>query len=92
MDEPEPPYVDTGVQEVFATDVAGFFLLAGNVHLTFATRRVSHVTSPGPVARVVTSRLVLPVIGAQGLAAGLYDFLKKHGLDPVPTPPRDEMQ
>ena len=71
---------------VFATEPAGVYLHAGNVHITFAAERVDHSTTPGPVNRVVIARLVMPVSGAQGLAAGLYDFLKKHGLDPVPKP------
>jgi hypothetical protein len=41
--------------------------------------------------RVIVSRLVMPLTGAQGLAAGLYDFLKKQNLDPMP-PPTDPLQ
>ena len=85
VDDPHAP-------EVFATEVVGFLVNSGNVHITFATPRVDHVTSPGPINRVVNARLVMPVQGAQALAAGLYDFLKTHGLDPVPAPPKGQVQ
>jgi len=85
IDNPQAP-------EVFATGVSGFWINGGNIHITFEAARVNHVTSPGPLNRVVIGRLVLPISGAQGLAAGLYDFLKSRGLDPVPTPPKDQMQ
>jgi len=42
--------------------------------------------APGAPRRVVVARLVMPAVGAQGLAAGLYDFLKKGGFDPMPAP------
>jgi hypothetical protein len=35
---------------------------------------------------VIVGRLVMPVTGAQGLAVGLYDYLKKQNLDPMPPP------
>ena len=85
IDDPKAP-------ETFAAEVLGFFIHAGNIHITFATPRVNHEKSPGPINRVVIHRLVMPVPGAQGLAAGLYDFLKSHGYDPVPVPPKDQMQ
>ena len=68
LDNPHAP-------AVFADAAAGFFITAGNVHITLESARVNHVTTPGPVNRVVIARLVMPISGAQGLAAGLYDFL-----------------
>jgi hypothetical protein len=88
-----PPLIDAAfAPEIFATEVVGFWLLNGNVHLTLATGRSDYSVGPGKINRVVIGRLILPVSGAQGLAAGLYDFLKKHGFDPVPTPPKEQMQ
>ncbi len=85
VDNPHAP-------EVFAAEAVGFFVHAGCVHITFASPRIDHATNPGPVNRVVNARLVMPVSGAQGLAAGLYDFLKNQGLDPVPTPGKEQLQ
>lgn len=86
MSQP-PDFVDNQhAPEVFATAASGFFLLAGNVHITFEAIRIDHSSSPGPAHRVVIGRLVLPITGAQGLAAGLYDFLKTHGLALGPDP------
>ena len=85
IDNPHAP-------EVFAAEAVGFLVNAGNIHITFATPRVNHATSPGPVNRVVMARLVMPIQGAQGLAAGLYDFLKNQRLDPVPVPDKNQMQ
>ena len=76
IDNPHAP-------EVFSTHATGFFLNQGNVHITFESVRVNHVTSPGPVNRVVIARLVMPLASAEGLAMGLYDFLKKQGIDPA---------
>lgn len=90
--EPVVTFVDNPhAPEVFATEVSGFLIQNGNVHLTFAANRVNHITTPGPVNRVVIARLVLPVSAAQGLAAGLFDFLKTHGYDPVPKPSEENM-
>jgi hypothetical protein len=85
IDNPHAP-------EVFSTDCAGFLVQNGNVHLTFESARVNHERTPGPVNRVVIARLVLPVPAAQRLAAGLYDFLKNQGFDPVPVPDVSQLQ
>ncbi len=78
--------------EVFATDACGFLVNGGNIHITFATARCSHENTPGPVSRVVIGRLVMPIVGAQNLALGLYDFLKNQGLDPIPQPDKKQIQ
>jgi hypothetical protein len=85
VDDPKAP-------EFFATGLSGFLVNEGNIHLTFEAVRVNHVTSPGPVNRVVVVRLILPILATQRLVVGLYDFLKNSGLDPAPTPPKDKMQ
>ena len=68
---------------IFSTAVSGFFLSNGVLTMTFEAAQVDHVTSPGPVSRVVVMRLTLPVQGAQALSLSLYDFLKNQGLDPI---------
>lgn len=86
LDNPHAP-------EVFASGMTGMFLNDGVVTVTFESARINHITSPGPVNRVVVGRLTMPIAGVQGLALGLYDFLKKRGLDPIPpAPPKEQQQ
>ncbi|HEY1561926.1 MAG TPA: hypothetical protein VGF71_13740 [Caulobacteraceae bacterium] len=68
---------------VFCDSVSGFFLLNGVISLTLESARVDHSQSPGPVNRVVVGRIQMSVPAAQGLALGLFDFLKQQGLDPA---------
>jgi hypothetical protein len=51
LDNPHAP-------DVFADNATGFFNLNGNIRITFESVRVNHVTSPGPMTRVVIGRLV----------------------------------
>jgi hypothetical protein len=84
-DAPKVEFVDSAhAPEVFASEACGFFVSDGVIHITFASARVNHSANPGAVRRVVIGRLAMPIRGAQGLALGLYDFLKKQGLDPMP--------
>lgn len=85
IDNPHAP-------EVLATGIAGFWLYQGNAHITLESARINHETTPGPLNRVVIARLVMPISTAQNLAAGLYDFLKTNGYDPVPQPDISQMQ
>jgi hypothetical protein len=83
-----PPLIDNPLAPEFFTDEAtGFFLHQGNLTITFSSARVDHKSDPGPVARVVVARVVLPIGAAAGLAVGLYDFLKKMGIDPAQPSP-----
>lgn len=75
LDDPHAP-------ETFATEATGFFLVGGNVAITFASMRVNHEATPGPVNRVVSARIVLPLSAAQQLVVGLNDFLEKQGVSP----------
>lgn len=82
---PAPPvtFLDSPFgPEVFADTVTGYFVRNGVISITFEAARINHVTSPGPLNRVVVGRVVLPISGAQELAVGLYDFLKSRGLAP----------
>jgi hypothetical protein len=72
--------------DVYADEAVGFFVRNGVISITFASGRVDHSTTPGPISRVVIGRLVIPIEGAQGLAVGLYDFLAQRGLTPKITP------
>lgn len=72
--------------EVFATEASSFSRGPSTVTVTFTSHRFDNSQSPGAQKRVVVGRLVMPIPAAQGLAAGLYDYLKRNGLDPVPLP------
>jgi hypothetical protein len=83
---PQIAFIDNPTApELFADEAVGFFVHGGVVRITFATATASHATSPGPVSRVVTARIAMTIDGAQGLALGLFDFLKARGLAPVVT-------
>jgi hypothetical protein len=68
LDNPHAP-------DVFADGCTGFFTLNGNIKITFESVRVNHMTSPGPVSRVVIGRLVMPLAVAEAMAKGLLDFI-----------------
>ena len=68
--------------DIYADEAVGFFVTGGVVKITIAASRVNHSTNPSPVSRVVIGRLVMPMQAAQGLAAGLFNFLKSQGVDP----------
>ena len=70
LDNPHAP-------DVFADEASGFFLLGGNVRITFSSYRVNHATSPGPVSRVVIGRLILSLAAAENLHLALADFLER---------------
>lgn len=90
----KPEFIDDlRATEIFASDASGFFLSEGVVRFTFESVRASHKDNPDTPARVVIARLAMPVPGAQRLLVGLYDFLRKNKLDPVPpTPDKDRLQ
>ena len=68
VDNPHAP-------DVFADSATGHFVFAGNLRITFETARVNHVTTPGPINRVVIGRLVMPVHAAEEMAKGILQFL-----------------
>lgn len=78
--------------EVFASEAAFFSTGPGIVTVTFTSYRWDNSTTQAAQRRVVVGRLVMPLAGAQGLAAGLYDYLSKQGLDPVPKPEPGQIQ
>lgn len=87
MGETEIAYVDNPqAPELYAAEACGFYLNAGNVHITFTSPKGNYDPKSNSLHTAVVARLVLPLSGAQGLAVGLYDFLKSRGVDPVPIP------
>ena len=69
-----PPLVeDSGIKETFADDFAGLYGVGPNIHLTFATRRPTRA-APG-VARIVSSRVVVPLEAAIELYGALHNVV-----------------
>jgi hypothetical protein len=76
--EPQFGFIDNSLApDVFADNVTGLFFFGGNIRLTLETLRVNHVTTPGPVNRVVIGRLILPLQAAKNLRDTLVEYLKK---------------
>jgi hypothetical protein len=50
--------------DIYADEATGFHFINGVVKITFVAARVSHISSPGPVNRVVIGRLVMPIPAA----------------------------
>jgi hypothetical protein len=69
--------------DVFADTAVGFTNFNGVVRIALASSRTHHASATGPVNQVVVGRLVMPILAAQNLAVGLFDFLKSHGIDPL---------
>jgi len=92
-EDPQPAYIDNQhAPEVFAEDAVGFLIMNGNVHITVSAPRSNYGVTPPVINRVVIGRLVMPLNGAQGLAVGLYDFLKSRGFDPAQPVPGQKVQ
>ena len=97
MSEEQPPFVQKlietpGAPEIFVDGVCGFFLHNQNLRIAFEASRVDHALSHGPATRLIVARIVLPAAGARALAVGLFDFLKKMGLDPGKIAPSVTVQ
>jgi hypothetical protein len=81
-EEQTPPafIVNPHAPDIFADAAPSFSLNGGVVRITLATLRPLQVG--GASGPVVIGQLVMPLEGAQGLAVGLYDFLKAQGVAP----------
>jgi hypothetical protein len=77
---------DLFAPELFATEASSFSIESGMVSITFASHRYDHSEAPATLKSVVVGRVVLPPAGAKKLAASLYDFLAKNGMEPVQRP------
>jgi hypothetical protein len=83
----EPQHIeDMFAPELFATEASSFSITAGVVSITLASHRYDHTEAPAALKSVVVGRVVLPPAGAKKLAASLYDFLAKNGMEPVQRP------
>lgn len=78
-DHPDgPTFIDNPhAPDIFADEATGFFLAGGNVRITFSSYRVNHISSPGPVNRVVIGRLVMSLHAAEAMHKGLADFIER---------------
>jgi hypothetical protein len=83
----EPEFIDNPhAPDVFADGATGFFIFGGNLRITFESLRCNHITSPGPVNRVVIGRLVMPAGMAENMARGILHFLETQRSNPDAPP------
>jgi len=71
--------------ELFATGVSGLSVINGVVCITVESARCDHTKAQPAMERVVIGRLALSVPAAQGLLAGLFEFMGQHGINPLVT-------
>lgn len=76
--------------DVFASTMYGCSRRYGNIHMTFATERFNHTTKERTVA--IIGRLVMPIEEVQTMVVTLYRHLQDMGLDPLASPPKDQVQ
>ena len=55
---------DVTVKDSFAEFCTGLNFVHGNLHMTFASLTADHSTDQGPSSRIVSARIVMPIIGA----------------------------
>jgi hypothetical protein len=77
-----PVQFGASVPDVFADDAVMFDMVNNTVRITFGVVTSTEPAAPSPMGMSVIGRLVLPATSAQRLCLGLYDYLKKQGLDP----------
>jgi|SRR5208282_6131084 len=78
------PIVDDGtVKDSFAEFCTGVNFVHGNLHMTFASVTADHSAHEAPSRRVVSARIVMPIIGAielRDLLTHLIDALTEQGM------------
>ena len=92
-DSRELPLVDDpAVNDVFAEFCTGLNFVHGNLHMTFASVTADHSANRAPSKRVISARIVMPIIGAielRDLLTQLIDALTEQGViisePPLPT-------
>jgi hypothetical protein len=72
--------------ELYAESAVFFSTKNGNVSITLTSGRFD-AGDNGVLKHVTVGRLVMPLIGAQELVLGLYDFLAQRDLAPTIKPP-----
>jgi hypothetical protein len=55
---------DNAVKDSFAEFFTGVNFVHGNLHMTFASVTADHSADKAPLKRVVSARIVMPIIGA----------------------------
>jgi hypothetical protein len=88
---------DAAVKEVFAEFCTGLNFVHGNLHMTFASVTADYSSPQAPSKRMVSARIVMPIIGAmelRDLLTQLIDTLTEQGviiretpLSTIVTPP-----
>lgn len=76
--------------DVFASTLHGVSRRHGNIHMAFATERFNHSANERTVP--VIGRLVMPIEGVESMVVLLYGLLRDMGIDPLASPPKDQVQ
>ena len=74
---------DPTVKDVFAEFCTGLNFVHGNLHMTFASITADHSSPQAPSKRVVSARIVMPIIGVielRDLLTQLIDALTEQGV------------
>ena len=81
---------DIKVKDTFAEFCTGLNFVHGNVHMTFASVTADHNSHQASSKRVISARIVMPVIGAtelRDLLTQLIDALTVQGVITRELPP-----
>ena len=78
--------------EVFADEAITFDRVNDTIRITFAVARPESHVAGSAKGLVAVGTLVMPVGSSQRLALGLFDYLKKQGLDPTSLVVSDEQR
>src|SRR5215813_10055902 len=84
-----PLVEDLTVKEAFAEFCTGLNFVHGNLHMTFASVTADHSSSDASSKRIVSARIVMPIIGAlelRDLLTQLIDALAAQGVIIPETP------
>ncbi len=74
----EMPLIDNPhAPDIFADALTGYFVLNGSVRLTFESARANHAVPAGPLKRVVTGRLTMPIDAAERMAREVLAFIEQ---------------
>jgi hypothetical protein len=83
---------DIRVKDVFAEFCTGLHFVHGNLHMTFASVTADHSSHGASSKRIVSGRIVMPIIGAielRDLLTEIIDALRAQGVitsePPLPT-------
>jgi hypothetical protein len=74
---------DSTVKDVFSEFCTGLNFVHGNLHMTFASVTADYTSPQAPSNRIVSARIVMPIIGAielRDLLTKLIDTLTEQGV------------